>query len=150
MIRQVLAALWICAVVSGSAFASMKFGLHHLFDGSAKPVADTIDNVRARAISVPIMTKDQVMGYVLAGFVARVNTAKAKKHHVRIEDFLIDEGFRAVYETEGMNFQDMKKQYIERLTTTIATRINKRIGDDVVKEVLVQEFTYVSRKDARH
>ena len=48
-----------------------------------------------------------------------------------------------------MNFQDMKKQYIERLTTTIATRINKRIGDEVVKDVLVQEFTYVSKKDAR-
>lgn len=149
MMRQLVAAVWICLVVAGSAYASMTFGLHRLFEHSPKTATETIDTVRAKAISVPIINKDQVLGYVLAGFVARIDSTKAKKASVKVEDFLIDEAFRAIYETEGMNFQDMKKQYIERLTTTIATRINKRFGDDVVKDVLIQEFTFVSKKDAR-
>ena len=149
MMRQLAAAVWICLVMAGSAYASMTFGLNRLFEHSPKTATETIDTVRAKAISVPIINKDQILGYVLAGFVARIDATKAKKASVKVEDFLIDEAFRAIYETEGMNFQDMKKQYIERLTTTIATRINKRFGDDVVKDVLVQEFTFVSKKDAR-
>lgn len=149
MIRLLAISIWICIVVAGSAFASMTFGLHRVLDGSTSTAPEVIDSVRAKAISVPILSKDQVLGYVVAGFIARVNMTKAKKHSVRVEDYLIDEGFRAIYETENMNFQELRKQYIERVTTTIAARINKRIGDDVVREVLVQEFTFVGRKDAR-
>jgi hypothetical protein len=149
MIRTLAISVWICLVVVGSAYASMTLGLNRYLDSSHKAAPEVIESVRAKAISVPILSKDQVLGYVIAGFIARINGTKAKKHSVKIEDYLIDEGFRAVYETEGMNFQDMRKQYIERLTTTIAARINKRVGDEIVKEVLVQEFTFVARKDAR-
>jgi hypothetical protein len=90
-----------------------------------------------------------VQGYVMAQFVFTIDTAVSKKLTVQPEVFIQDEAFRALYADEKLDFRHLEKYDMTKLTKTLVQKVNERLELKLVKDVLVQEFNYVSRDDMK-
>ncbi|MFI4994551.1 MAG: hypothetical protein ACHQAQ_02040, partial [Hyphomicrobiales bacterium] len=108
-----------------------------------------IEYKKTKMINVPMIADGAVQGYIMAQFVFTAEAAALKKVTVQPEVFLQDEAFRAMYSDEKLDFRHLEKYDITKLTKTLAKKVNERISMDLVKEVLIQEFNYVSKDDMK-
>ena len=59
---------------------------------------------------------------------------------------ITDEAFRLLYSSK-VDFAHLEKYDLQGLTTALTQKINLRFGNEIIKEVLVEEFTYVPKRD---
>ena len=62
------------------------------------------------------------------------------------DDFIADEAFRELYSGE-VDFNHLQKYDLQGLTKALGQKINQRLGKEIIKDVLVEEFTYVPKRD---
>jgi hypothetical protein len=63
--------------------------------------------------------------------------------------YVLDEAYRLIYAESTVEFQNIQKADLSKLTSDIKSRVNTRLGRDAIKDVLVRSFHYVSREDAQ-
>lgn len=151
MIRTLATALWVCAVVGGTCVATLSLGLlpkGMTTSPSAANVPEKVETVRIGQLSIPTLKDGAVSGYVVMRFNAVIATARAKRLHVKVEDLITDEAYKATYAT-AIDLASARNPDLERLTAVVTQRVNERLGEPVVQAVQIQEFTYVDRKDVR-
>ncbi|WP_175492461.1 hypothetical protein [Methylocapsa palsarum] len=49
--------------------------------------------------------------------------------------------------SEPFDFGHIEKYDLSGLTRSLADRVNRRLGDDIIKDVLVGEFNYVPKAE---
>ena len=98
-------------------------------------------------MNVPIVKDGAVQGYVIAQFVYTVDAEAVKTMSLPPEAYLIDEAFRALYSDDKLDFRKLEKYDLTSLTKQLLQRMHERMNNDVVKEVLVQEFNFVAKDD---
>ena len=154
MIKLLLIGLWAASIASVAGYAGLWWQLHRGGDaGIAEPAHGSgeaaLQQVKTRSISVPMIANGEVQGYIVAQFAFLADAAMLKGSAVPPEPFLLEEGFRAIYASPTTDFQHLEKFDLASLTKTLVERMRERLGSDLVREVLVQEFTYVSKADIR-
>jgi hypothetical protein len=150
MLKLILSGIWVCVVTLGSSYAATWWKVSH----SAPVVHEEIvvagiEYKKTKMINVPMIADGAVQGYIMAQFVFTAEAAALKKVTVQPEVFLQDEAFRALYSDEKLDFRHLEKYDITKLTKTLAKKVNERISMELVKEVLIQEFNYVSKDDMK-
>jgi len=98
-------------------------------------------------ISVPILSDGEVLGYVVTRLNFAVDTELLKENSIQPDAFVADEAFRLIYETTPKDLKSGRKQALKDLTAGIIAGTNKRLGDDVVKDVMINTWTYLSKQD---
>jgi hypothetical protein len=88
-----------------------------------------------------------VQGYVVARFVYTVEGKTMHQLTVPPEPFVVDEAFRRIYADERLDFRKLARYDLSILTGAIKQRVNERMQADVVQDVLVEDFNYVSREE---
>jgi len=78
-----------------------------------------------------------------------VDKTAAKHLPVSPEAILLDEAFRAIYSDGRLNFCHLEKYDLDRLTQDLIGRVRQRLSSDAVKDVIVQEFNFVSLSDLK-
>ena len=150
MIKLILAGIWICLVTLGSTYAAVSWHIAQSSkaENSQKSLAN-LESVKTKMISVPVVAEGAIHGYVLAQFLFTADAAIMKKMSVKPDVFLQDEAFRIIYGGQSMDFRQSKKQDLSALAKQIVEGVNKRLGVEVVHDVLVQELNYVSKDEVR-
>ena len=143
--KTFLVGLWVLAVALGGAYAAATLG-------GAKPAAavaekPTLTLEKTRVLNVPIISGGAVRGFIVAQFNYTVDAAQAKSLPVTPEAFLLDEAFRALYTDDHLDFQHLDKYDVNGLLTRLAAATNRRLGVAVVHDVLIQDFTFISREE---
>ena len=148
MIRLVLSGLWVCIVTLAASYAaaSWKVGYH---PPAAEEKVQGLQYQTTRVISVPMIKDGSVQGYVVAQFVYTIDAATLKRLSVPPEVFLLDEAFRTIYSDTSLDFQHLEKYDINKLTRNLIQQVNTRLKGDLIKDVLVDEFNYISKQDAQ-
>jgi len=150
MIKLLVVGIWVCAVTLGSIYVAATWRSspaqqpaqeHHDSGG--------VDHLKARVISVPIIAESAVQGYVVAQFVFALDSKLAKSLPIKPEPLLLDEAFRTVYADESIDFRRFRRQDLTALSKKILVGANKRLGSQVVRDVLIQELNYVPKEEAR-
>jgi hypothetical protein len=103
--------------------------------------------MKTHMVSVPILTDGQVLGYVVARLQFTADAELVKLSSVQPEAFVADEAFRQIYETTPSDIKTGRKQAIKDLTANVAAGANKRLGRDVVRDVMIDSWTYLSKQD---
>jgi hypothetical protein len=57
------------------------------------------------------------------------------------------EAFRKIYADERLDFRKLARYDLSILTTAIKQRVNERMRADIVQDVMVEDFNYVSREE---
>ena len=151
MLKLILVGLWVCVVTLGASYAATWWKAGH---GPApvarvEPSLGGIEYKKTKVINVPMIADGGVRGYIMAQFVFTADAGMLKGLTVQPEVFLQDEAFRALYSDDKLDFRHLEKYDITKLTKMLVEKVNQRLDMKLVKDVLVQEFNYVSRDDMK-
>lgn len=147
MIKFVAAALWLCAVTVGTVFYSFSQASQQAgqADG-APPYFGGLDYVKADMISVPYIRDAKVDGYVLAQLVYTAKPAELNKLGIPIQNLLLDQVYSYIYSNPDF---DMTRFDLEGFKTGLRDSINKRVGSELIHEILVEQIDYIPKSDIR-
>lgn len=151
MIKFIVAAIWICGVTVGSIFFAFSSTRDKPAD-EAKPAAyfGGLDYVKTDVISVPIVVENAVQGYFIARFVYTAEQKKLAAMSVPAESVLIDEIYTYLYSNPMIDFTQAKKIDIGAFRTNLRDAINKRLGEDIINEVLIEQVDFLSKDEIRN
>jgi hypothetical protein len=150
VIKYLMLGVWICVLALGSAYGMV---LMSGAPGDEAEQADShtasVEQVRTKRLSIPIIGEGKVKGYVLTQLVFNIDGKAAQEMAVRPDIFLVDEAFKVIFSGEAINFSSLEKPDASKLTSVIKKNINTRFGDNFLHDVLVQELTYVPQERFR-
>jgi hypothetical protein len=100
-------------------------------------------------MNIPIVAEGAVQGYVIANLVFTADAKTLREISVPPEAFIQDEVFRYVYADETLDFKKLSRYNVNGMIGNVRERINKRLGAEIVKEILVENFNFVDKSDIR-
>lgn len=149
MIRLVITGLWICLVTALSTYAATMWETRTTPAAEVDQLFGGLRSMQTSTISVPVIDKGGVQGYVLAQFTFTMNSEIVNRMSITPDVFLLDAAFRTIYATDAETLSGSKKQNFQNLTAAIKKRVNERFGHDFVVDVLIEKFNFVSKDQTR-
>jgi len=101
---------------------------------------------RPSAITVPMISGGKLSGYVVAKVVFTADAAALRDSPIDPQPFVVDEAFRHIYTDGKVEFDHLSKYNLDAITGAIKDAVNKRLGTELIKDVLVEEMNYVDRE----
>ncbi|GJE11672.1 hypothetical protein [Methylobacterium longum] len=148
MTRIVITGLWICAITVLSSFAVITW-MPALPKPRAEEYLEGLTYQKLRPINIPIIAEGSVQGYVIATIIFTAEAHLIKGHGLTPAPFVMDESFRQIYGDGDLDFRNLKKYDINKRLDDIKRRVNERLGSEVVKDVMIENFNFVTKKDIR-
>lgn len=148
MIKVLATGIWVCVVTLATVFGVLEWQKNS-GTGQVAESEKKLEELRTKAINVPIIGAGTIQGYMVAQFVFTVDANALKKVPVNPEVYVLDEAFKTIYAGEQVNFQNMKKQDLPLLAKKLGENVNKRLGVDMVQDVLIDQLSYIPKKDVR-
>jgi hypothetical protein len=145
MIRLVASCIWVMAVTSASAYLAATWPIG---DGQklAAEKPGELERKKTAAINVPMITGGHIEGYIVAQFIYLADQKILQTLSLAPDDFVSDEAFRELYSSD-IDFNHLEKYDLQTLTRRLIQKVNDRLGLDIIKDILVAEFTYVPKSD---
>ena len=147
MIRLLLTGLWVCILTVGGSYAVAYWKENGGLIAQQDEYLDGLQYQKTRALSVPMVENGSVQGYIVARFVYTVEGRTMRQLSVPPEPFVVDEAFRRIYADERLDFRKLARYDLSVLTTAIKQRVNERMQADVIQDVMIEDFNYVSRDE---
>jgi hypothetical protein len=148
MIKMLAMALW----ASMAALLASSAGGNWLASraGSAQAVsaARVYEFHKTRVINVPIVSDGALEGYVIVQFLYAIDAKAAEALNVSPDAYLMDRAFRTLYGDPRLDFRHLEKYDMNALTADLKTMLNEKLGEGMVSEVLIQDFSYMSKEQA--
>ena len=149
MIKFVVAAIWICVVTIGAMVYSFQSSAARPEPGSEPAFFGGLDYVKTEVFSVPVLQNGVINGYFIGRFVYTVEPEKLAKLSIPAETLIVDEVYTYLFSHPEIDFSKTDIVDIDALRTGIRDSINKRVGDTLIHEVLVEQVDYLSKADIR-
>jgi hypothetical protein len=149
MIKVILSALWICIITLVSSYAAVLWKTQTAIAGTGDDGLTGLNYTKTVPINVPIIEQGAINGYVVAQFVYTADAAALKQLSVPPDAFILDEAFRTIFSDERIDFEHLERFDLASLTKNLATAVNARFGTDIVQDVLVEQFTFITKDEVR-
>ncbi len=150
MIKFIVAAIWLAGATLASVYFSFSSAKTHAVDEKPQPtLLGGLDYVSMPLASIPLMAKGDVYGYFIAKFVYTAEPAKLAKLVVPPEALMMDEVYTWLYANPQLNFAQAKELDLDQLRSSVKEAINKRVGDELIHEVLIEQVDFLSKQDIR-
>lgn len=146
MVKNLIVGIVAVAVTIGSTFATLWF---NRAGAEKKDVAEKYEHLKLDAVSVPILRRGKVEGYVLARLTATVKSKDVSARRDAVTSHFSAAAFRTVYEEPSFEFRDLKKAELVTLAKRIGEATNKSLGSESIKEVMVENLNYLSPEEVR-
>lgn len=146
MIKLLGIGLWVCLVTLGAGYAVANMAAGAPLEAAAKPnYFEGLDYRKTETIAVPIIADNAIQGYVLARFVYTIDGKLAATLAVPPDPIILDEAFRAVYSVSGFDFRHPERYDVAALLASIKETVNKRYGQKVVEDVMIDQFDFLPK-----
>ena len=149
MIKFIVAALWISAVTVGAMMYSFQSSTETASVEPPAPMLGGLDYIKTEIMSVPILARGGISGYFLARLVYTIEPEKAKKLSVPAGTLIGDELYSFLYSNPNIDFTQTDALDLDLFRTQIKDSINKRIGEELVHEVLIEQIDFLSKAEIR-
>ena len=145
LIRQGAASLWTSLILVSSTTAVLQTGLLDR-NGEATRGQERSELLKLPTVSVPKLQDGEVKGYVVVKLSA---TVVGMDPGARVDAYIVDEAFRSLWERPLLELQGSEKGRLESLTKQVIERVNARLAKGKLRDLLVQEWAWVAKQDAR-
>jgi hypothetical protein len=147
MIKVVLAGLWVCILTAGTSYGVAYWKQSGGLLPAKDEYSDSLQYQKTRALSVPMVENGNVQGYIVARFVYTIEAQTLRQLTVPPEPFVVDEAFRRIYADDRLDFRKLARYDLSILTTAVKRRVNERMHADIIQDVLIEDFNYVSKEE---
>ncbi len=148
MIKIVLVGFWACLATLAAGYT-----VSHFREASLKPSiaaeATPRESKKTREINVPKIRDGAVKGYVVAQLSYIVDAAALKKSQISPDAFIVDEAFRYIYDDNSVDFDHLETFDLDKMRNALIKKVNARLNADVVLDMGIQEFTFLSAAQAK-
>jgi len=146
VIRMIIVSILACLSTVGGVYGAVAWRESaHAHHGDEAP--QRVQLMKTRMVSVPILSEGQVLGYVVTRLQFTADSDLLKSSTVQPEAFVADEAFRIIYETTPADIKTGRKQALRELSSNIAVAVNKRLGRELIKDIMIDSWTYLSKQD---
>ena len=149
VIKFIAAAIWICAVTIGAVFYSFQTASAKLDAPAPPPLLGGLDYIKTEIVSVPVLKDGRVDGYFLTRLVYTVEPEKMAKLSVPAEALIIDQVYSYVFGNPQLDFVNHETLDLDAFRAGIRESINKRVGEDLIHEVLIEQVDFLSKDEIR-
>lgn len=149
MIKLILSALWICLITLASIYGAVVWKTNAAIASSGEAGLTGLNYTKTEPINVPMIQDGEVTGYVIAQFVYTADAAVLNKLSVPPDAFILDEAFRTIFADERIDIAHLERFDLASLTTNLAAAVNTRFGTDLLQDVLIEQFTFVTKEEVR-
>lgn len=148
MLKLALIGVWVILVTAGATFASVYISPQ---GGSGSRETEDLgtETLASELASVPIIRAGDVVGYVILQLSFGADKAELESHKIDPMPYIRDSAFRVVFSSSDIDFRRLKPGDLDALTERIAKEANKRLGSELVRQVLFQQLNYVKKEDIR-
>ncbi|GAA0770973.1 hypothetical protein E1180_11960 [Roseibium denhamense] len=148
MMKVLIAGLWMSLAMAASAYGTVQLIAADKRGGdSDEPNFVGLEYETVNPVNVPILSEGNLQGYVVVKMVFTADSDTLRRLPVPPHPFLVDEAFRLLYSDETLDFRNLERYDLDGLTEHLKTAANKRLGRQVVEDVLVEEFNYFDKED---
>jgi hypothetical protein len=149
MVRVILFGLWLCTITVVSAYAAVYMGVGRQVPTTAQEFVSGLKYETTRAVSVPVIAKGAVQGYVVSQYVYTADTETLSKLKVPPDVFIIEEAFRHFFTDKDLDFKNLKAFDTAVLVAEIRDNVNRRLQGPVIRDLMINDLNFVSRDDLR-
>ena len=150
MIKFALAALWIIAVTAGTVlFAYQSIGNGPEGEEQATHFGG-LDYVQTEVISVPVLKDNEVYGYFLARLVYTAKADKLRSMVMPPDAIIFDEVYSYLFGNPVIDFSRKETLDLDAFREGIRNAVNRRVGEQLVQEVLVEQMDFLTKSDIRN
>lgn len=149
MIRLIVSCLWICAITAAAAYVAGSLRLGERAGESAPKEGQALEHKKTQPVNVPMIANGKIEGYIVAQFVYLADPYGLKQLPVPPDVFVADEAFRMLYST-SVDFRHLDKYDLGALAKSLVAKVNRRLGADIIRDVLVDQFIYVPKSEISH
>lgn len=153
MIKFIVAAVWLCSVTVATVLWSAQAPAPAGPDGAkakgASPLLGGLDYIKTDVISVPVVHDQAVIGYFLARLVYTADQKELDKLSVPAETLLTDQVYTYLYGNPQIDFTDKSRVDIDAFRNGLRDSVNKRIGEPMLHDVMVQQIDFLSKDEIR-
>jgi hypothetical protein len=148
MIKMLAVAIWASAIAAIAGSLALHWQAAKASPQKAEAVEHAYEYRKSKVINVPIIADGALLGYVLVQFLYGLDTKAGEKVVISPDAVIMDEAFRALYGDPRLDFRHLEKYDIDGLTKKLTASLNARLGDGMVKDVLIQDFSYMPKNEA--
>ncbi len=149
MIKFVVAALWISAATVGAVFYSFQNSGKADDAQPAPAMFGGLDYVKTDLITVPIVRNSAVEGYFIARLVFTAEPARLNRLSVPPSALFADQVYSYLYSNPQFDMSDRTAVNLDGFRSGIRDSINRRVGDKLIHEVLIEQMDFLTRDDIR-
>ena len=149
VIKFAAAAIWICVVTIGAVFYSFQSAGAKADAPPPLPLLGGLDYVKTEMVSVPVLSDGAIIGYFLTRLVYTVEPEKLAKLSVPAEALIMDEVYGYVFGNPDLDFTKTGKLDLDVFRNGVKDSINKRVGDKLVADVLIDQVDFLSKEEIR-
>jgi len=141
-LKLLLVGLWVTLVALGSAYGVSLYAPAPVTEGKSV-AAVVLQTQTTRVINVPVVADGLVRGFVAVQFVFTMDANALKALQVPPEVYLLDDAFRAIYSDNSLDPRHVERYDLQKLTSRLVQNTNERLGVPLIKDVLIENFSYI-------
>ncbi len=146
MIKMLALALWVSAITAAASVGVTRWQASRAAAPTAEAAAaHAYDYRKTKVINVPVVGGGHLLGYVIVQFLYGIDAKATEKLNVSPDAFIMDYAFRTLYGDPNLDFRHLDRYDVTGLTTRLKDMLNTELGEGMVKEVLIQDFSYMPK-----
>lgn len=149
MLKLVLTGIWVCAVTLGSVYFSMQSASAPAVpDGEAARRASE-QYVPGEMITIPVIKEGAVQGYFLTKLSFSATKQGINDLPAPLRQMVTDELYDLLVGSKLIDVADTGTFDLPTFKTTVKEGLNKKLGGEVITEVLVEQLEYLTKDDVK-
>jgi hypothetical protein len=148
MIKVVLTGAWVCVVTLAAVYFSVQMATTPPVDPAVEKKA-ALEMVKGESITVPLIKDDKVRGYFIGRISYMMNKEKLQGVTLPMTEYMTDELFTLLVGNSMIEITNPQAFKLDEFKKAVREDLNKRLGDEYIAEVLVEQLDYMSKDDIR-
>ena len=148
MLKLVAIGVWVILVTAGATYGSVYLSSAPKDEAAADSDLG-FEQLSSEMMSVPVMRNSDITGYIILQLSFSADRRILEEKKIDPMPFMMDAAFRAIFANPDVDFRRLRGGDIDMLTGLIAQKANERIGSELVRHVLLQQWNFVKKEDIR-
>lgn len=148
MVKLLIAGVWVCLVTLGSVYFTVYLATApEISDEDARKAQ--LQLVRGETVTIPLIADGAVKGYFLGRMSFMMDKQKITGVDLPMTELMTDELFTLLVGNKMVDLGNTAAFDLEAFKASIKDDLNRRLGDTMIDEVLVEQLDYLAKENVR-